>query len=100
MSSTITLTLRGVVFEWDEGKAAINSKKHDGVTFEEAAEVFFDPGARWVDASRHHESRLGVIGYGSASRLLYVVHVERREDGFRIISARRASTAERKIYED
>ena len=38
----ITYQLQGVLFEWDENKAKINIQKH-GVTFEEAAEVFFDP---------------------------------------------------------
>jgi len=29
-------------FEWDDGKAAANERKH-GVTFEEARDVFRDP---------------------------------------------------------
>jgi uncharacterized protein len=33
---------QGVEFEWDESKARDNLEKH-GVTFEEAAEIFFDP---------------------------------------------------------
>ena len=33
--------LQGVEFEWDESKARDNLKH--GVTFEEAAEIFFDP---------------------------------------------------------
>jgi hypothetical protein len=33
---------KGVEFEWDEEKARSNIANH-GVTFEEAAEVFFDP---------------------------------------------------------
>lgn len=100
MAKTITNAIRGVVFEWDEVKAADNPIHHDGVTFDEAAEVFFDLGARWVDASRNHEQRFGVIGYGAKNRLLFVVHAERLNDGFRIISAWRATTAERRIYEE
>jgi uncharacterized DUF497 family protein len=38
----ITYRLQGVTFEWDEEKARTNVEKH-GVTFEEAAEAFFDP---------------------------------------------------------
>ncbi len=34
-------TLQGIEFEWDKEKYALNLYKH-GVTFEEAAEVFFD----------------------------------------------------------
>ena len=32
----------GLRFEWDEGKAASNLRKHD-VTFDEAGTVFADP---------------------------------------------------------
>ncbi len=56
-------------------------------------------GARWVDASRNDESRMGVIGYGATERLLFVVHVEIAEEGFCIISARRATATERRVYE-
>jgi uncharacterized DUF497 family protein len=38
----IVYRLQGVEFEWDADKARSNVEKH-GVTFEEAAEVFFDP---------------------------------------------------------
>ena len=99
MSKLVVKSLRGVRFEWDETKAAANPLKHSGVTFDEAMEVFFDVGARWVDASRNDESRLGVIGYGASEQLLFVVHVEIANEGFRIISARRATGTERRIYE-
>ena len=38
----VVYRLQGVAFEWDAQKALRNVEKH-GVTFEEAAEVFFDP---------------------------------------------------------
>jgi hypothetical protein len=38
----VTYRLQGVTFEWDEEKARTNVEKH-GITFEEAAEAFFDP---------------------------------------------------------
>jgi uncharacterized protein len=38
----VVYRLQGSEFEWDDEKAATNTIKH-GVTFEEAAEVFFDP---------------------------------------------------------
>lgn len=100
MSKTITRVIRGVGFEWDEAKAADNPINHDGIMFDEAAEVFFDLGARWIDASRNDESRMGVIGYGTRERLLFVVHVEKVHEGFRIISARRATSIERRLYEE
>jgi hypothetical protein len=35
--------LNGVTFVWNKEKARINPINHDGVTFQQAAEAFFDP---------------------------------------------------------
>lgn len=40
-----------MAFVWNDKKAAANSAKQGGVTFEQAATVFFDPFFRLVDAS-------------------------------------------------
>jgi len=72
-------------------------EKH-GVTFKEAAEVFFDPFYQTGDASASNEQRDFMIGYSLSERLLLVVYVERRER-IRIISARVATRAEGKLYE-
>lgn len=87
-------------FEWDVGKAASNVRKH-GVTFEEAASVFYDPLAATGDDPDHsfEESRAVTFGMSSASRLLVVAHTNRGEV-IRIISARLAAAAERKLYEE
>jgi uncharacterized protein len=53
---------------------------HDGVTFQQAAEVFFDPLLVVVDASRNDEARDAVIGLDRRWTLLYVVFVERKND--------------------
>jgi uncharacterized DUF497 family protein len=92
----IIYRLQGETFEWDEQKARINVEKH-GITFEEAAEAFLDPFSRGGDASVGGEDRQLRIGY-SAQRLLLVVHTE-RSNATRIISARPATRAERKLYE-
>ncbi len=92
------LELRGQTFEWDSEKAAINLRKHN-VTFQEACEVFFDPFFCLVDSTAEDEAREGAIGYSERSRLLFVVHLVRQEETIRIISARPATTEERKIYE-
>lgn len=86
-------------FEWDAIKAASNIIKH-GVSFEEAIEVFYDPNAlEDVDAAHSvEETRLFIIGL-SSRRLLFIVYVETVEDRIRIVSARKASKAEREIYE-
>lgn len=93
------LQLQGINFVWDEQKARANLKKH-GVSFEQAAEAFFDPFLRLVDASTEGEGRDAIIGMDSLWILLYVVHVAFEEDHIRIISARRATAPERKSYED
>src|SRR5215510_16144714 len=92
------LELRGQSFEWDSEKTAINLRKRN-ITFQEACEVFFDPFFCLVDSTAEDEAREGAIGYSERSRLLFVVHVVRQEETIRIISARPATTEERKIYE-
>lgn len=71
-----------------------------GVRFEQAAEAFFDPFVKVTEASRNDELRDAVLGMDSRQRLLYVVHVSFESDFIRIISARRATRAERATYED
>ena len=98
MSQPIRYILNGVVFEWDTGKAEANLLKH-GVPFELACEVFFDPFVRVTDASGIDEARDAAIGYTDSQTLLYVVHVVHHEEITRIISARRASSQERRLHE-
>jgi len=95
----VTYQLQGVLFEWDETKAKTNIHKH-GVTFEEAAEVFFDPFYQTGDASvNENEERDFIIGYTFSQRLLLAVYTE-RDNRTRIISARPATRVERKVYEE
>ena len=79
-------------FEWD----SVNLVKH-GVSFAEAATVFADPMAVYLDDGSGI-GRMVVIGRSLRERVLYVVSVERRQRD-RIISARSATAAERAIYE-
>ena len=83
-------------FEWDSVKASSNLVKH-GVSFAEAATVFADPMAIYLDDGSGI-GRMVVIGRSLRERVLYVVSVERRQRD-RIISARSATAAERAIYE-
>jgi hypothetical protein len=94
----IVYRLQGIEFEWDDNKANDNIVKH-GVTFEEAAEAFFDPFYREGDASVSEEQRDFIMGYSFSQRLLLVVHTQRGERT-RIISARPAVRFERKFYEE
>ena len=83
----------------DAAKAKANPIKHDGVTFEQAASVFFDPFFRLLDASRNDETRNAVIGFDAQGRLLFVVHLEVEREYIRIISARKATRIEREYYD-
>ena len=87
-------------FEWDRQKAALNHLKH-GVSFEEAASVFGDPLAATVLDPDHStdERRFITMGVTLTQRLLVVVHSD-RADSTRIISARAATRAEKKKYEE
>lgn len=87
-------------FEWDPDKAAINVRKH-AVSFEEAATVFLDVLSITGHDPDHSvgEPRMITFGVSSAGQLLVVAHVE-RDNRIRIISARRASRRERKLYEE
>jgi uncharacterized protein len=90
---------RGQRFCWDSAKALSNFKKH-GIRFERACEVFFDPFVRLIDSTAGDEAREAVIGLTEDWKLLSVVNAARARGVIRIISARRATRAERRIYED
>jgi len=83
-------------FEWDDAKAESNLEKH-GISFPEAATVFADPHAIYLDDGSG-TNRMVVIGTSLRERVLFVVHVE-RGDRDRIISARAATGPERDVYE-
>lgn len=86
-------------FEWDPEKAVGNLEKH-GVTFEEAASVFFDPLSITINDPKHslEETRLIIVGHSILQRILVVVHTD-RGDKIRIISARPATAVEKRSYE-
>jgi uncharacterized DUF497 family protein len=95
----IHYSLNGMAFVWNAKKAASNPGKHDGITFEQAVTVFFDPFFQLTEAGRNDEAREAVIGGDASGRLLFVVHVEIESEAIRIISARRATNEERRSYE-
>ena len=87
-------------FEWDKTKAATNLGKH-GVSFDEAATVFLDSLALSGPDPDHagDDSRYITFGMSRLGRLLTVSHTY-RPGAFRLISARRVTRAERKLYEE
>lgn len=95
----VYFVLNGITFIWNDQKAAANLLKHDGITFSQAAEAFFDPLLVVVDASRSNEARDAIIALDNQWNLLFVVFVEHEDDYIRIVSARKATQKERKYYE-
>ncbi|MGA2350231.1 MAG: BrnT family toxin [Terracidiphilus sp.] len=103
--------MAGIRFEWDEAKNLSNQQKH-GVSFQQASQVFWDPlhitvDERVIEGEQRWQT-LGLVSRAAGSfLLLLVVHtvIESLEpDTFievvRIISARKATSEERKSYED
>jgi len=87
-------------FEWDPKKAASDLKDH-GVAFDEASTVFADILAMNMPDPDHSEGeqRFLVLGMPNASRLVVVSYAE-RPPRTRIISARLATSQERRKYEN
>jgi uncharacterized DUF497 family protein len=87
-------------YAWDETKRAANLAKH-GVDFADAVGVFFDDYAITLpDPGSIDENRMVTLGLGLSLRVLYVVWVERHDDTYRIISARKASPGEVRQYQE
>lgn len=84
-------------FEWDEGKAKSNLRKH-GVDFADAAAIFSDDLAMTIPDAHSDEERFITIGQDAFGRLLVVVYTW-RDDSIRIISARKATARERRERE-
>ncbi|MCL2323326.1 MAG: BrnT family toxin [Oscillospiraceae bacterium] len=90
------------LFNWDKEKNLSNIEKH-GVPFKEAVTVFLDPNAILLDDEEHslEEERFNIIGVSQNLRLLTVCHCYRDENAvIRIISARKATKLEKKLYGD
>jgi len=87
-------------FEWDPAKARRNQLKH-GVSFDQAAELLSGPGdyveiydeAHSIDEDRY--IAIGRVGRG----VILVCYTERIESLVRIISARKATPEERRLFE-
>lgn len=87
-------------FEWDDEKAKSNLADHK-VSFEEGTTVFNDVAVASMPDVDHSEDeeRYIAIGLSVKGRVLVVVYTER---GYktRIISCRKATSQERKAYEE
>jgi uncharacterized DUF497 family protein len=87
-------------FGWNEKKASSNVTKH-GVSFEEAATVFGDPLSSTYPDPEHSlaKERFIIIGQSEQGRIIVVAHTDDGET-VRLISAREATSGERKFYEE
>lgn len=89
------------IFEWDPDKARSNLAKH-GVAFDDAQLVWADPrNVVYPDRIIDGEQRWHAVGIVGLVTVLLVVHIyigETDAERVRIISARKATPWERKIY--
>ena len=69
------------------------------ISIVEAVSVFADPLAAMLDDALG-PARAILVGQSEKGRVLLVVFIEQSEDTIRIISARRATSRERKRYEE
>ncbi|KKD35212.1 MAG: BrnT family toxin [Limnoraphis robusta] len=85
-------------FEWDEAKRLANLRKH-GIDFIDVLAVF-DGDTVTVEDNRYNyeEQRFVTLGL-LQGRVIVVVHTE-RENCTRIISARKATKYEQRVYFD
>lgn len=92
------------MFSWDDAKNESNKTKH-GISFDLAELVFEDPlHITRQDRAESGELRWQTVGLVGNMMLLLVAHTWHEtgtgEEHIRIISARRATRIERKIYEE
>jgi uncharacterized DUF497 family protein len=84
-------------YEWDDDKNASNLEKH-GISFDEAIEIFggaiLSNGQFHEDSGEYRELSFGLLG---GVVVLAVAHTD-RDGKIRIISARKATKQERKLF--
>lgn len=86
---------------WNDHKSRLNLKKH-GISFDVASQVFDDP---WQisQQDRHVQGEerwqtLGMVGGVLVLLVAHTVYEDEHEEICRIISARKATPHERKVY--
>jgi len=94
--------MKKLQFEWNRDKDFLNFRTH-GVSFEEAKTVFLDENAVEFYDEDHSmkEPRFLMIGLSSKLRILlvsYTVRERKGEDVIRIISSRKATQNEQRVY--
>ncbi len=85
-------------YQWDDNKAEANLKKHK-IDFADAVTVFNDDLAITIADDYPAEERFATIGIDAIGRIVTVIYTWRGES-VRLISARKATKAERREYEE
>jgi uncharacterized protein len=90
-----------MLFEWDENKDKLNRKKHE-MPLKAGIPVFDDLSAIEFEDTRfdYDESRYIILGRDDRTKLLYVVFTEKGEGVTRLISVRKATKQELKLYQN
>lgn len=84
-------------FEWDLRKSKINWQKH-GIDFEQATAIWSDTHVEVANIARTtgEETRNATMGW--IGKKIYIAIWTKRRDAIRLISVRRASHHEEKIF--
>ena len=90
-----------MIFEWGDEKEKINIAKH-GIDFTTAARVFKDENRLELYDEAHSDTEDRYITIGVIDDVAYIVMVVYTEQGeaIRLISARKATKQERRMYYD
>jgi hypothetical protein len=84
-------------FEWDEAKNRSNIQKH-GIDFNDAQDLFKHPLLSLLD-NRENYGEERWIGIGWLQHIIAVVVYTERDDVIRLISVRKATKNEVRLYE-
>jgi len=96
----VYIELLGIRFAWHDRKLRQNERNHDGISLEDAADAFLDPDAVYTSAGEGHtDGRQALIGKTRKALTLFVVQIEESDTDVLFISARYATSDERKRYE-
>ena len=88
-----------MLWDWDDDKAHANFRKHN-IPFELAIRVFQDPFHTSTEDDYEYEERWKTIGQVQ-NHILIVIHTAPTDEApGRIISARKTTGYERRLYEE
>ncbi len=90
-----------MLFEWDDEKDRINRHRHE-MPLKAGIPVFDDINAIEFEDTRfnYNEDRYIIIGRDDRTKLLYVVYTERGKGTIRLISVRKATKHELRLYQN